>query len=114
MNRTYVLIAATVLVSACTPLTSFPDPNPNSPAVPTAKEGMSPALSTTLAVEEMSVHHDATHRKDGVAMYQCPMHPEVTSTDPSQRCPKCNMKIDRPVKDGGTAKGHQDHEGHNQ
>ena len=28
------------------------------------------------------------------AAYVCPMHPEVTSAEPS-RCPKCGMKLER-------------------
>lgn len=75
---------------------------------------MSPAPSTTLAVEEMSVNHDAQRGKNAGTMYQCPMHPEVTSTDPSKRCPKCGMKLDKPVKDGGTPMDHKDHGRHNQ
>lgn len=31
------------------------------------------------------------------AMYVCPMHPEVTSGEPS-RCPKCGMKLVQPTK----------------
>jgi len=31
------------------------------------------------------------------ALYVCPMHPEVTATEPG-KCPKCKMKL---VKKGG-------------
>jgi hypothetical protein len=37
--------------------------------------------------------HSAPDQSTGAALYVCPMHPEVTSDQPNQRCPKCGMKL---------------------
>lgn len=47
-----------------------------------------------------SMHHhdgDASHHEMSEAMYQCPMHPEVTSDKPGT-CSKCGMNLEKKAK----------------
>ena len=37
------------------------------------------------------------------AAYVCPHHPEVTATEPGERCPKCDMKLVPNKKDPAAA-----------
>ena len=64
----------------------------------------------------------STQAAPGQQLYVCPMHPKVTSASPSDKCPVCKMKINKPVKakappaatpasSGHGAGGHEGHGG---
>ena len=46
---------------------------------------------------EKTVHHheEAEHSHEATALYTCPMHPEFVTDDPEQRCPVCEMKLEK-------------------
>ena len=101
--------------AACSPGPMPVSQSPRDPSNPAAPEGMVPPISSgtssSHAPSESSpadghAHHH--HDQSGSApatqptgagdagtssvVYTCPMHPEVTSTEPG-RCPKCGMNL---------------------
>ena len=49
-------------------------------------------------IDKKSSPTPAVNTSESVAMkYECPMHPEVQSNDPNEKCPKCGMKL-TPIK----------------
>lgn len=57
------------------------------------------ACSTSKTGETKSVAYnlDTTSLASGTVFYQCPMHPEVLSTNQGE-CPKCGMALEKRTK----------------
>lgn len=133
------LILITILAWGCTPRADLHELGSDHPANPAAPEGRPIESSTTLRIGDdlpspdvggamqhtVGSHQEMNHGDhrgeetgqqvpDGAARYQCPMHPEVTSSDPDRRCPKCNMKINKSVGGTGSRTHHEGHGGHTQ
>lgn len=71
-------------------------PQPGAPAAQ-AMPGMTGMSGMSAPVPGGAASTPAT----GSVVYACVMHPEVTSTDPGARCPKCGMKLQPRPPSGG-------------
>lgn len=112
LQSTTPALLAAVLLAGCTAAYTEPALPPDHPASSGAPESPLPDRSRTLdladaepvspAAQARPDHHAADetpppdHAAPGApraAAYACPMHPEVTSDQPDQRCPKCGMRL---------------------
>ena len=113
MKPPICLCAAVLFLAGCAPSAAPLKIGNDHPASPDGPAAPMPPPTNTLAIGESSqagppnptseMQHDAGRAMghDGQVaqpLYACPMHPEVTSTNPNEVCPKCNMKINKRVK----------------
>jgi hypothetical protein len=91
--------AATALPERSHTLTVGEQPAPATPGADNsgAHDGAHPGIAEGVEAGTMPAHqHDAATAPAGDAaatLYVCPMHPDVTSDKPDQRCPTCGMKL---------------------
>lgn len=138
LNRPLSFVGALLIASCAQPPLEV---GANHPANPDATAAPASPPSTTLVIAQESspaapggranrnaaspapggAHQHGSQAPTATqAMYMCPMHPDVTSTDPDAKCPKCGMKINKPVQRATTSPAepgqkstdHSQHEGH--
>jgi hypothetical protein len=89
----FIAVASLLLLSACAAQPASVTAGPDHPANPDA-----PSAAVAPSTDVHAGHHHGDAAPAAAQLYQCPMHPEVTSTNPEDKCPKCGMKINQPVK----------------
>jgi len=95
-----VLIADDHPASARAAAAPLPAPSTTLALPPVPQTQPAPEAAAAAPVQQQSHDHGApapaTAPVDqAAAVYVCPHHPEVTSTNPNDRCPKCHMKLVR-------------------
>lgn len=107
MTRHACVLLLFTLLAGCSAAYTDPALPPGHPARPEAGPAPTTVTSTSPAGPTATLHstepaptaraedaHRTTHAEgEGKAIYVCPMHADITSTLPGQRCPKCNMKL---------------------
>jgi len=114
MMKATIPMTLAILLAGCAAPYSEPALSADHPAAPAAASAPMPERSRTLDLDlaepvtarpasrhehgtETGTGHDDTPVAPDVPagdapIYTCPMHPDVTSTEPG-RCPECNMKL---------------------
>lgn len=122
MMKTTIPMTLAILLAGCAAPYSEPALSADHPAAPAAASAPMPERSRTLDLAlaepvtarpasrhdhamDPGTDHDHTPMAPDVpagdaAVYTCPMHPDVTSTEPG-RCPECNMKLVLEKAEGG-------------
>ncbi len=86
-----------VALTACAAAPPPPSQSAHDPSNPGAEE--TPVLTASAATSTPTATGASSDGADAGVVYACPMHPEVTATEPGHRCPKCGMTlVPRPSK----------------
>lgn len=99
-------LAANHPASCCAPTSRIEPPSltlaigEEAPATPA---GATPAHGERTMQDMQHAQAATSQPTTEQTMYACPMHPEVISANPNDRCPKCGMKINEPLKKSSDA-----------